>query len=241
MTTTESTTIDQPPGGDAISLPPPDDWVPVEERVLGFDKRTLWPGLVVLAVWALWVHVVPAINDAIDFDNPVVAGDVVDLGNEELTFVPAVGWNLENGVLLDEEGIVPVALGSGVALVTEDAIGFDVQTAFWDGDAEALLDQVLDIDDALDTVVAADVQDTIAIVNVDGVPGVLAPFRGTEEVGFVATYVFEDVDVNGTELDVGVSATVIAEPTADAEFADDVVAMLRSITYHQMAVEEDEG
>ena len=83
MTTTESTTIDQPPGGDAVPLPPPDDWVPVEERVLGFDKRTLWPGLVVLAVWVLWVHVVPAINDAIDFDNPVVAGDVVDLGNEE--------------------------------------------------------------------------------------------------------------------------------------------------------------
>jgi len=240
MTTTESTTTEERPRTASLR-PPPDDWVPVDERVLGFDKRTLWPGLVILAVWAIFVHVVPAINDAIEFDNPIESGDVVDLGNEELTFVPSVGWNLENGVLLDEEGIVPVALGSGSALVTEEAISFDVQTAVWDGDAEALLDQVLDIDDALEKVIAADVQDPIDIVNADGVPGKLAPFRGTEEVGFVATYVFEDVNVNGAELNVGVSATVIAEPTADEEFAEPVVAMLQSITYHPMADEEDQG
>jgi hypothetical protein len=240
MTTTERTSADRPPV-DTPPPPPPDDWVPVDERVLGFDKRTLWPGIVILAVWAIFVHVVPTINDAIEFDNPVESGDVVDLGNEELTFVPTVGWNLEDGVLLDEQGIVPVTLGSGSALVTEEAISFDVETAFWDEDAEALLDQVLDIDDALAKVTAADVQDPIDIVNADGVPGKLAPFQGTEEVGFVATYVFEDVDVDGVEMNVGVSATVIGEPTADEDFAEPVVAMLQGITYHPMVDEEDQG
>jgi hypothetical protein len=228
-------------GGQGPASSPPDDRVPVEERVFGLDKRTLWPGLVILAVWAIWVHVLPTINDAVDFDNPVMSGDVVDLGNEELTFVPAVGWNLEKGVLVSKEGITPVALGNGTALVTEDAIGLDVQSSFWKGDAKELLDQVLDIDDALEKVVAADVQDPIDIVNADGVPGVLAPFRGTESVGFVATYVFPDVEANGAKTSVGVSVTVIAEPDADEEFADDVVAMLRSVTYHPTTDEENKG
>jgi hypothetical protein len=238
MTTTETAT--HRPSGSELPPPPPDDWVPVEDRVLGFDRRSLWPGLVILAVWVIWVQVVPAINDAIDFDNPVVSGDVVDLGNEELTFVPAVGWNLENGVLLTEEGIVPVALGTGAALVVEETISFDVQTSIWEDDADALLDRVLDIDDALEKVLNEDVQDSIDIVNVDGIPGVLAPFRGTEQVGFVATYVF-DVDIQGTETSVGVSATVIGDPDTDGAFADDVVAMLQSITYRPTTDQEDEG
>jgi hypothetical protein len=108
MTTTAPTTIDRPPGGPL--QPPPDDWLPVEERVLGFDRRTLWPGLVILAVRAIWVHVIPAINDAIEFDNPVESGDVVDLGNEELTFVPAVGWSLEAAHDLAEQ--IAVARGT---------------------------------------------------------------------------------------------------------------------------------
>jgi hypothetical protein len=240
MRTTDTTTIDRPGPVDDGSWPPPDDWVPVEERLLGLDKRTLWPGLVVLAVWVVFVHVVPAINDAIDFDNPVESGDVVDLGNEELTFVPSVGWNLEDGVLLDEQGISPVALGSGAALVSEETISFAVQTAPWDGDADELLDQVLDIEDALDSVIAEDVADPIDIVNVDGVPGVLAPFRGTEKNGFVATYVFDAVGEDA-DITIGVSATVIGDPSTDSEFAEDVVAMLQSITYHPIADQEDAG
>lgn len=230
-----------PPPRNAAPQPPPDDWVPVEERVLGFDKRTLWPGLIILAVWVIWVHVLPAVNSAIEFDNPVEAGDVVDLGNEELTFVPAVDWNLENGVLLDEEGIVPVMMGGGAALVTEETISFEVETSFWDEDAAALLDQVLDINDKLDKVLGEDVEDSIAIANVDGVPGVLAPFRGAEQDGFVATFVFEGIDVEGVEMSVGVAATVIADPDTDEAFADDVAEMLQSIRYQPMPDEEDAG
>jgi hypothetical protein len=69
---------------------------------------------------------------------------------------------------------------------------------------------------------------------------VLAPFRGIEQNGFVATYVFDTV-VAGTDLSIGVSAIVIGDPSTDSEFAEDVVAMLQSITYHPIADQEDEG
>jgi hypothetical protein len=83
-----------PPATGTTPTAPTANWVPVEQRLLGFDRRTLWPRLLALAIWVIWASGVPAINSAIEFDNPVVAGDVIDLGDQELTLLPALGWNL---------------------------------------------------------------------------------------------------------------------------------------------------
>ncbi len=94
-------TLQQPPIVRMDSIPP-SDRVPADQRVAGFDRRTIWPGVVLLIVWALWAHVMPWINEQVEVDNPIVAGDVINLGFGEVTFVPAVGWELESGVLLSE-------------------------------------------------------------------------------------------------------------------------------------------
>lgn len=122
--------------------------MPVHQRILGFDKRTLWPGLVALVVWAAFAVVFPAIEGAIKL-------------------------------------------------------------------------------------LASDVQKRVNIANVDGVRGVLAPFVGAEQDGFVATYVFERAD----QPSIGVSVTVIADPEAHEELATDVASMLTSITYRPTAEE----
>ena len=74
--------------------------MPADQRIAGFDRRTIWPGVVLLVVWALWAHVMPWLDEQIAVDNPIVAGDVINLGDGEITFVPAVGWELDSGVLM---------------------------------------------------------------------------------------------------------------------------------------------
>ena len=93
-----STTLSSPAPDDR----PPTDRVPADQRVFGIDKRTIWPGVVLLVVWPLWSQAMPWIDDQINLDNPIVAGDVINLGNGEVTFVPAVGWDLLSGTLLVE-------------------------------------------------------------------------------------------------------------------------------------------
>ena len=58
------------------------DWVPVDRRWLGLDKRTLKPAFFVLAVVIVFVGVVPAINNAISWTNQTTAGDVINMGDD---------------------------------------------------------------------------------------------------------------------------------------------------------------
>jgi len=227
-----------------VEQKPPEGHVPVDERVLGFDRRTIVPGLVVLAMWFTWAHVVPWVDGQVSFDNPIERGAVIDLGEGELTMVPAVGWNREEGVLVDEEVRTsvtwPTAGGTGAgAVLTEADIGFEVEVRLFDGTADELLDELLDTSDALDEIALEDVQDRIAIQNVDGVPGVLAAYSSSVEDGFIATYVMtvqaagSCSDIPPTELSLGIEVSVASGAKAEVsdEVANEVVAMLSSITY----------
>lgn len=238
-----SDTLTSPPSG-ATPTEPPDDWVPAEQRVLGFDKRTVLPGVFALIVWAVLVHVVPAINSAIDYDNPIVAGDVIDLGDGDLTFVPAVGWDRRDGVLVGEELATPVSFsGPTSALLAREGITFAVQTAPFDGDENELLDRVLEISDVLDDVLAEDVGDRVQFTSSQGQPGVLAPFQGFEEEGFIATYVFEvQPSGEGAEPQMrGVEVIARGGLDVDDALGEDVAAMLLSVSYEQSVDEEEDS
>ena len=54
MTAATPTTAGPP--ATTLAPPAPDGWVPADQRVAGFDRRTIWPGVVLLAVWVLWAH-----------------------------------------------------------------------------------------------------------------------------------------------------------------------------------------
>ncbi len=111
----------------------------------------------------------PWIDDQIELDNPIVAGDVINLGNGEVTFVPAVGWDLLSGTLL-VEGDTTTSVPTSATLLS-DTVSYSAKSGNWDGTAEELLDQVIDVNESLDDLGVKDEQDRISITNADGVPG----------------------------------------------------------------------
>lgn len=125
----------------AASPPPIDGHVPVEHRFLGLDRRTIPLTLFVLAVMVVFMVVVPAIDRAVGWDDEIIAGDVIDLG-QGLTFVPAVGWELTSGTRTTDAPVTGVggpetraSIGNGGVVVQVDRSGFD-------GTADELLDRV---------------------------------------------------------------------------------------------------
>ncbi|WP_231114443.1 hypothetical protein [Lentzea aerocolonigenes] len=113
-----------------------EQWVPVEHRFLGLDRRTFRPALIALAVALVLAYGLPALNVAIPWHNEIKAGAVLDLGNGA-TAVPPVGWQLENGTLT---GASPTSLQ--VDLATGGAT-IGLRGASFTGSADAFLDQVL--------------------------------------------------------------------------------------------------
>jgi hypothetical protein len=93
----------------------PPDWVPVEHRWFGLDRRTFKPALLVLAIALVLIYGWQAVNAAIPWDNEIKAGDVLDLGSGA-TAVPPVGWQLESGALVGGAGA-----GSPVVLAKSGA------------------------------------------------------------------------------------------------------------------------
>src|SRR6218665_2596803 len=72
-------------------LAPIEGHVPVEHRFLGLDRRTTPLALVLVAIAAVFLVVVPSIDRAVGWDDAIEAGDVIDLG-DGVTFVPPEGW-----------------------------------------------------------------------------------------------------------------------------------------------------
>ncbi|MGZ8743773.1 MAG: hypothetical protein ACXWXO_12720 [Nocardioides sp.] len=207
-------------------MPPvPDDWVPADERVAGFDRRTIWPGVVLLVVWALWAHVMPWVDEQIEVDNPVVAGDVVNLGLGQVTFVPAAGWNLESGALLTEGAEEATPVPSSVVLSSE-VVSYGARSGNWDGTTEELADRMIDVNESLEQLLAKDEQGRSAIENVDGVPGELVYVAGADQAVLIATFVFER---DGT--DIGVEIEARGTPAALEEQVEDIATMIETTTY----------
>ena len=112
------------------------DWVAVEHRFLGLDRRTFRPALIALAIALVLAYGLPALNAAIPWHNEIKAGDVLDLGGGARA-VPPVGWQLENGTL---SGGSPTSLQ--IDLATGGAT-IGLRGASFTGTADAFLDQVL--------------------------------------------------------------------------------------------------
>jgi hypothetical protein len=200
------------------SVAPP-DWVPVERRLLGMDKATLWPaGLVALLVAvAFWV--LPAVDDAVSLDDPVRAGDVVQVGNVA-QFDAAAGWNLEAGLRAgsSSSGIYP-----DQATLTKDGLTLNVLVGDFDGSSNDLLDQIRKNNDKLGPdAVAISTGPPTAIRTADGDRGVVATFTTASSEGLISAFV---LDGTGIEITVYGPASL----QTDNALAGDVVGMIRSI------------
>ena len=197
------------------------DWVPADQRIAGFDRRTIWPGVVLLVVWALWAHVMPWLDEQITVENPIVAGDVINLGDGEITFVPAVGWELDSGVLL-VEGNEDAASVPASAVLSNEGVGYSAKSGNWDGTAVALGDRMIDVNESLDALLAKDEQGRATIENADGVPGQVVYVVGVDQAALIATFVFDGV---------GVEIEIRGTPENLGNQVEELAAMIDSTTY----------
>lgn len=223
--------LDTSPGGPSRSGP---DRVPIDERVGGFDRRTFWPGVVLLIVWAIWVHGVPWINNQLSLDDPIVAGDVINLATGELTFVPAVGWNLDAGLRLTEGAEDRVNVPSSSA-VSSDVVSYSVAVGKWEGTADELLDRMLKVNESLENLVGKDEQGRDSITNADGVSGRLVYVNGLDEDVLIAAFVFPQGD--DAAPDIGVEIEVRGQTSDLQDQVEEIAAMIASTTYRPASQE----
>ena len=198
----------------------PDGWVPVEHRFLGLDRRTIPPALLVLALAFVFATVIPAINAAIKPDNPVEAGDVLNLGHG-LTLVPAQGWNIDTGLRVDEATnspatgtVVPVKLSNG-------SVALAVTVGPFSGTANELLDQINRVQTDLDDIDEfAATEGRVSVTTDQGATGVVENFTGSDVGGKLAAFVY---DGNGVQI------IAYGLPEDMALHADDIEQMVHSI------------
>lgn len=201
--------------------------VPVEHRLLGLDRRQLPLALTVLGVILVMVVVIPAIDDAVSWDDPVRAGDVIDMGSG-ITFVPPVGWQLEGGIRVGDEPVTGVRGDRSSAALVEGGVQVAVEASRFDGDADALLDQVNRLRDdsgAEDDEgfhVTGPRRSTTTDAGLTGVTETVSAAAGDATVTAFA------IDTgSGT---VGLTVTVDATPDQYGEHAGDIDALVASIT-----------
>lgn len=161
---------------------------PVDQRILGLDRRTFGLPLIAAAVAVLWLVVMPQINNAIHYDDPVTAGDALIVG-AGTSMSPPVGWSIQSGIRAGGGSRAPGA-GSAVTSVAGDGVTVTTQAGPFAGDAKALVNQVFDVDKKI----AADKGFTAAkggpsTVTLDGHNGVVRQYKSLTGEGAVLGFV----------------------------------------------------
>jgi hypothetical protein len=198
----------------------PAGWVPVDRRLLGLDRRTLLPAALVVLLFAVAVWAVPAISDSVTVDDPIRAGDVLQVG-ADVQFVPLAGSSLLTGLRQGQ----PAVGGSypGTAAVSADGTVFEVVADTFHGTPAELLAQIKKTDEGLrvhDDAGFHVTGDPVTITNETGERGVAAHFDGTNAVGLVAAFVFGDT---------GVEIEVIGPQAVSGGVPREIAAMLQSV------------
>jgi hypothetical protein len=192
--------------------------IPVEHRFLGLDRRTVPLAAVALAVWLLWVVVVPAIDAAVPWRDVTRPGDVLQV-TPTVTMTPAVGWGVQSG-LRTTDRTVSGENSEDVVLVS-GGVTFQVTSGPWTGTPAELLDQVTLI---TGTVVGTQsfriTQGATTIRTTDGDVGVLESFATPRVEGLVAALVYGDV---------GLQIQAVGTPEQLAARGGDVQRMISSI------------
>nr|WP_143545486.1 hypothetical protein [Rhodococcus sp. 15-1154-1] len=190
---------------------------PADHRFLGLDTRVVPHALAILAVWLLWVVIVPAVDSAVTRENPVADGDRLSV-TDTLTLTPAQEWNIDSGFRVDERGasnsLPAIALSRG-------NIQLSVQADSFDGTADELLTQI----DAVGTgtggsSILALSGDRTPFVADGGLTGVQVSFNTPSNAGTVTAIV-----VDGT----GIEAQVVGPPDQIIDRTTEITDMLSSI------------
>lgn len=194
--------------------------VPVEDRLLGLDKRSLWFAIVAFVVWVLWAIVVPRIDAAVGFDRDIRAGERLQLSDTS-SFAPAPGWGLRGGLLTTDRP------RSGVRSVDEftvvkDNVVLTVKLGAWSGTPRELLEQINRISTTTresDDAFTLSTRPT-TLQTGSGETGVIEGYRSARNDGVIAAFVFDDV---------GIELQALGPRDQMAHHDEEIEQMLRSV------------
>jgi hypothetical protein len=191
--------------------------IPVEHRFLGLDRRTVPLAAVALAVWLLWVVVVPAIDEAVPWRDVTRPGDVLRV-TSTVTMTPAVGWGVQSGLRTTDR--TKSGQNSEDVVLVNGGVTFQVTSGPWTGTPAQLLDQVTLITGTVIGQSFRITQGAATIRTADGDVGVLESFATPRVEGLVAALVY------GGD---GLQIQAVGTPEQLAARAGDVQRMISSI------------
>jgi hypothetical protein len=201
------------------------DWVPVDRRWLGLDRRSIGPAVLILGVALLFAGILPAINDAIAYDDETQAGDEMSLGSG-ITFEPTPGWQVESGVRVGEETITGAA---PPVLLSQGGVTVLVQVFPTAEDASTVLEDFEAISGESDTPPDfAAVSRRAAFSTASGLPGRLEQYEGAGVDGVLAVVTFPENDLALTYE--------VSGPNGDLDaLASEIGTMLASVSREEAA------
>jgi hypothetical protein len=190
--------------------------VPIEHRWMGLDKRSIPYALVVVMIFLLWTVIVPRVDDAVDYDDQVAAGDQF-LVAEDIVFTPIAGWQVDSGLRYDP---ARPANAAQVVLV-KNGVTLAVQSGDFDGTPDALLDQIDKVTTLTDNGEGFSVSDERVSLTTDaGDVGVAEAFASARSSGSIAALVLD-----GT----GVEIQIVGPPEQMSAVSDEIVSMVATI------------
>lgn len=195
-------------------------------------RRTAKPALLVLALAVLMSIVLPSIDSSAPYRDEVRKGEIAAIA-DDITLVPAPGWNLASGALLGRTR-TPVG-GTATTQLVDGSVRFDVQAAPFDGTPSALLGRIneikADLDDARGS--GSAMTQRYAVTTRQGVAGVAEDFVGVDKQGSIVAFVFtsggRSAGSGRQPAGEGVEIVVSGPKGPTARRRDEIVAMIRSI------------
>jgi hypothetical protein len=200
--------------------------------VIGIDRNTVGPALLVLALAVVMSVVLPSIDSASSYRDQVDKGDVAALA-DGLTLVPAPGWDLASGALVGHTRS-PVGT-TATTEVVDGSVELQVQAAPFDGTPSALLTRVNKIDSDLARLQggAAAPSGRYSVRTQQGAVGVAEDFVGAHKQGTIVAFVFRSHDPStssaGEPAGEGVTVVAAGPKASISRRRDAIVAMIRSI------------
>ena len=204
-----------------------------DTRIAGFDRRTVGPALLVLALAVLMSLVLPSIDTATSYRQQVHRGDVAEIA-DGLTLDPATGWDLATGALV---GRTRSPVGSTATTeVVDGSVELQAQTAPFAGTPSALLTRVDEIDADIARLQGSAAATTrrYAVRTRQGTLGVAEDFVGVHKQGTIVAFVLRARGQSaGSQGEPaareGVVITASGPEGPISRRRGDIVAMIRSI------------
>ena len=180
--------------------------VPVEHRLVGLDRRTVKPTLIVALIVVLYSVGAPFLDGLVDHDSAVEPGTTVEIGSG-VTLVPPAAWEITDRTALD----------AGSLELHNSGVIVNVVVGPYTGELDGLLEFAAeDIDTDLIH------HEASSIVSADGAAGLEEHFDGLNTEGLVAVY------ADGTT---GVSIAVEGPEPMVTRYLDDIDEMIASVRF----------